>query len=252
MSAWFSLKDHVCVLAGAQGLLGYGVAEALLDMGATVYCLDRTRVQKPLEGEKFIEIDLCDEQSLRGFFASLSKKPNEKFAFLNCSYPRTANWGSLAFENVTMQDWNTNVEMHMGSAFLFSQLAVEKMKDAGGGSLVNFGSIYGILGPDLSIYEGTSIQNPSPYAAIKSGIIGLSRYIATVYGAKNIRANVICPGGIFNGQPESFVKAYEKKTPAGKMGTPKDIAGVAAFLAGPAASYINGQVITVDGGWSAW
>ncbi len=252
MKNWFSLEKHVCIVAGAQGLLGYSIAGALLDSGAEVYSLDRQQTHPPLPGEMFTEIDLCNEVDLRNFFSKLKKRDDEKYSFINCSYPRTTNWGSLDFKNVTMRDWNANVEMHMGSAFLFSQLAVDKMESSGGGSLVNFASIYGILGPDLSIYDGTSIKNPSPYAAIKSGIIGLTRYIATVYGSKNIRANVLAPGGILNEQPESFVKAYSKKTPAGKMGSPADIAGVAAFLVGPAASYINGQVITVDGGWSAW
>lgn len=253
MKNWFSLEGHVCIVAGSQGLLGSSVVKALSDSGAQIIGFDRGLIRKNETYESFDEVDISNENRLNEFFAGLSFEKNTNLAFINCSYPRTESWGKLAFENVGMEELNENLKIHLGSHFHFSQLAVKKMKELGnGGSLVNFGSIYGILGPDLRIYEGTAMNNPAPYAAIKSGIIGFTRYIATSYGQLGIRANVVCPGGIENGQPESFIQAYSQRTPMARMGKADDIAGIVAFLAGPAATYVSGQVISVDGGWSAW
>ena len=126
------------------------------------------------------------------------------------------------------------------------------MKRQGGGSIINFASIYGVVAPDFSIYEGTDMTMPVAYSAIKGGIITLSKYFATYYGGDNIRVNAISPGGIFSGQAESFVDRYAQKTPMKRMGTPEEIAGAVVFLSSNASSYVTGQNLLVDGGWTAW
>lgn len=244
---WFDLSNKKCVLAGSEGLLGRGILNALEECGAEVIGLD-TKISKR---KKTLSIDLTIESEVIDFFRSLGK-PQGDWAFINCSYPRTDNWGSLNLENVSLQTFVKNADIHLGSAFVFSRESAIFLRKQGGGSLVNFGSIYGVVGPDLEIYRGTKLQNPSPYSAIKGGINGLTRYIATSYGKHQVRANVICPGGIYDRQPRSFVKAYEKRTPLGRMAKVEDIAGVVAFLVSPAGSYINGQILMVDGGWTAW
>ena len=118
-----------------------------------------------------------------------------------------------------------------------------------GGNIINLASIYGELGPDWSIYEGTNIANPAAYSASKGGIIQLTKWLATSY-APYIRANAISPGGIFRDQPKSFVNKYSKRVPLGRMATEEDLKGVIAFLASDAASYVTGQTIRVDGGLS--
>lgn len=251
-SVMFGLKDTVCILTGAAGTIGKACALTLLEQGAEVFGCD---VRSPeLEHPKFHfqQLDASDADQLTTYVGSI-KSGAKRWAFIHAAYPRTENWGKLGFLNVKQVDFDKNVQMQLGSAFAFSQLAVQRCVDEKReGILVNFGSIYGELGPDLSIYNGTPMQNPSPYAAIKAGVAGLSRYIATAYGANGIRSNVICPGGIFNAQPQSFVEAYQQNVPLGRMGQPGDIAGVVAFLCSPAASYITGQTLMVDGGWSAW
>jgi NAD(P)-dependent dehydrogenase (short-subunit alcohol dehydrogenase family) len=118
------------------------------------------------------------------------------------------------------------------------------------GSLINFGSIYGVVGPDFSVYRGTKVDLPPPYSAIKGGIINFSRHAASYFGQWGIRINTISPGGIFDNQDAVFVEQYEKKAPLGRMGKPQDIAPVVVFLASKAAGYITGENIMVDGGWT--
>ena len=126
------------------------------------------------------------------------------------------------------------------------------MKEQGGGSIINIGSIYGTVAPDFSIYAGTEMTMPVAYSAIKGGIIALTRYIATYYGSSNIRANVVSPGGIIDRQAQTFIDRYIEKTPLDRMGTPPDVAGAVLFLASDASAYITGQNLLVDGGWTAW
>ena len=122
----------------------------------------------------------------------------------------------------------------------------EKVK----GSIVNFGSIYGIQANDFSIYRGTPMKSPMTYAAIKAGIINGSRYLASYYGKSHIRVNSICPGGVFDHQDRRFVKNYERKVPLGRMANSVDMACAVLFLASEASAYITGTTLMVDGGWT--
>ena len=127
-----------------------------------------------------------------------------------------------------------------------------------GGSIIQFGSTYGVLGQDLTIYEGTDMVENMTYSAIKGGITNLTRLMASYYGKYNVRVNTICPGGISghvagksNGQNPIFLKKYCNKTPLKRMGKPEEIASVVLFLSSKASAYVTGSTIMVDGGWSA-
>jgi NAD(P)-dependent dehydrogenase (short-subunit alcohol dehydrogenase family) len=130
-------------------------------------------------------------------------------------------------------------------------MILEYMKTKEFGSLINMASIYGIQGPDFTVYEGTNMTNPVGYAAIKGGIINLTKYLASYYGQFKIRVNSVSPGGVFDNQPPAFVTNYEKKVPLKKMALPDDIAPSIVFLLSNEASYITGHNLIVDGGWSA-
>lgn len=255
---WFGLENRICVVLGSEGLIGSGCAEALLDCGAGLVLVDKLPISKiSSSASTYISMDLTNDDEFSKLNSvildRLKAKPKAEVFFINASYPRTENWSKLNFLNVTKEELLKNFEIHLGSAFLFSQYSVGFLRTNGrSGGIVNFGSIYGTLGPDLNIYSGTNMNNPSPYSAIKAGIEGFTRYISTVYGSEGIRANLISPGGVENGQPSSFVQAYEKRTPMKRMAKVDDVAGVCAFLVSPAAGYINGQTLFVDGGWSAW
>jgi NAD(P)-dependent dehydrogenase (short-subunit alcohol dehydrogenase family) len=142
--------------------------------------------------------------------------------------------------------------MQLNGYFLSCKQVANQMKKQRKGVIINLGSIYGTVGPDFSIYKGTNLTMPAAYSAIKGGINAFTRYFATYFGKYGIRANVVCPGGIFDNQPKEFVKNYEQKTPLNRMGVPDDVVGAVIFLASDAASYITGQVLMIDGGWTSW
>ena len=118
-------------------------------------------------------------------------------------------------------------------------------------SVINIGSIYGLYGPDMSIYEGTGLNNPAAYSASKGGLIQLTRWLSTVLAPK-VRVNCISPGGILRNQPEKFVKRYVNKTPLKRMGSESDIVGAVIYLASDLSSWVTGQNLIVDGGWGVW
>lgn len=251
----FSLKGKTAVVTGGAGLLGREIVKALIDCGATVYIADtdeRTAENEKRDKEaKFVFLDITNEDSVDNVITNIANDCGKIDILVNSAYPRTRDWG-LRFEKVSFSSWKANIDAHLGGYFICCQKIAEHMKKQRGGTIINIGSIYGVVAPDFSIYDGTEMTMPVAYSAIKGGIIALTNYIATYYGNYNIRANTISPGGIFDNQPESFVEKYSRKTPLGRMGLPREIAGSVVFLASEASSYITGQNIIVDGGWTAW
>ena len=124
------------------------------------------------------------------------------------------------------------------------------MKKQNFGSLINMSSIYGKIGPDFSIYSNTDMTMPAAYSAIKGGINNMTRYLASYYGGHNVRVNTVSPGGIYNNQPQSFVKNYSEKVPLKRMGSPKDIVSAVYYLLTDDAAYVTGHNLIVDGGWT--
>jgi len=248
----FSCKDKVIVVTGGKGLIGAEIAKALSEFGAKVYIADIKKEETTEEtGIKFVELDVSSEDSVKKALSHIVKDGGRIDALINAAYPRTKDW-SLKCEDVVFDSWKENLNSHLGGYFLCCRAAAEEMKRKKSGSIINIASIYGIVAPDFSIYEGTQMTMPVAYAAIKGGIISLTRYIATYYAKYNIRANTISPGGIFNGQDRSFASSYAKKTALGRMGLPQDVVGAAVYLASEASSYVTGTNLIVDGGWCAW
>lgn len=251
----FSCEDKVAIVTGGAGLMGREIVKALHEFGAIVYMADidmkgddRFKNNSQI---KAVSLDVTSKSSIKNAIKKVIKTEGRIDILVNSAYPRTKDWG-VRFEDITYSSWTTNVNNHLGGYFLCCQVAAEEMKRSGGGSIVNLASIYGILGPDFSIYEGTKMTMPAAYAAIKGGIITLTKYIATYYAKYNVRANVVSPGGIYDNQPESFVERYSKKTPLGRMGMPSEVVGAVIYLASDASSYVTGHNLVVDGGWTAW
>lgn len=256
----FLLGNKTAVITGGAGLIGKEIVKALAQAKANVIIADLDKKNgKKLERSlsedglnvSFKKLDITDEESIQETIDSAEKKYDGVDIWVNCAYPRTSDWGKR-FEEVNYESLKKNVDMHMNGYFLCCQKIAEDMKNKGGGVIINFGSTYGVVGPKFDIYEGTEMTMPAPYAAIKGGIINFTRYLATYYASHNIRANVICPGGVYDGQDERFVKRYDENTPLGRMARPEEIAGPVLFLCSDAASYITGEVLMVDGGWTTW
>ncbi|MBS1238342.1 MAG: short-chain dehydrogenase/reductase [Deltaproteobacteria bacterium] len=251
----FSCKNKVAVVTGGLGLIGREIAVALNEFDAKVFIADLGKnSQSIIKGKTNIELiyfDITSETIMSKAMNTIIKRYGKIDIFINSAYPKTKDWGKK-LEKIPFESWKTNVNDHLGGYFLSSRMAAEAMKKSGGGTIINIASIYGMVGPDFSIYENTDITMPAAYSAIKGGIISFTKYLATYCAENNIRANVISPGGILDRQPESFIQKYAKKTPLGRMGCPIDITGAAIFLSSDASSYITGQNIVVDGGWTAW
>ena len=243
------------MITGGAGLIGREITKALCDLGATVYIADlkEGNILDIIgnQNTKFVSLDITSEASVDNAVAHILNESARIDILVNSAYPRTSDWG-LKFEKIPFSSWKENLDNQLGGYFLCCQKVAEKMKKQRNGSIINIGSIYGSVAPDFSIYDGTEMTMPVAYSAIKGGIIALTRYIATYYGAFNIRANVVSPGGIIDQQAQTFIDRYNQKTPLGRMGTPPDVAGGVLFLASDASAYITGQNLLVDGGWTAW
>lgn len=250
----FSCEERIAVVTGGCGLIGKEIVRGLSQYGARVYIADQNEAeaQKLIQNNiRYVNLDIASETSVRDVLKRIVSESGKIDILVNCAYPRTKDWGAK-FENVNFDSWKLNVDNHLGGYFLMCKETAMIMKEQGGGSIINLASIYGVEAPDFSIYEGSEMTMPVAYASIKAGIIAMTKYIATYFGADNIRANAISPGGIYDSQAPSFVEKYSRKTPLGRMGRPHEIVGAVIYLASDASSYVTGQNILVDGGWTAW
>ena len=254
----FSLKGKTAFITGGVGLIGAEISKALASAHAKTIIIDIDENSGMKLSEKLINmgynaffenIDITDLNNIDRNIDQLFEKYNGIDIWINSAYPRTEDWGNKV-EDLCLDSWRENVDMHMNSYSWISRKVCLLMKGKGG-SLINIGSTYGVLGNDFTVYEDTDMTSPMAYSAIKGGIINLTRYLASYFGGYNIRVNSLCPGGVYNNQNSTFVKAYSKKTPLKRMGNPEELASAALFLASDAASYISGATIMVDGGWSA-
>jgi NAD(P)-dependent dehydrogenase (short-subunit alcohol dehydrogenase family) len=252
------------LITGGAGHLGKVMAETMAELGASIVLVD-------LPGAQFenIQYDLihqwkvsclcieCDLE-LEEERKRVIKEIKSDGKGLNCLINNAAFGGATAlegwvmpFEAQSLATWRRALEVNLTAPFHFSQAFAPELKAAQGGNIINIISIYGELGPNWQLYEGTEMGNPAAYAASKGGLAQLTRWLATTL-APQIRVNAISPGGVFRNQPAAFVDRYVSKTPLNRMATEDDFRGAVAYLAGDQSSYVSGQIIRVDGAWSAW
>jgi NAD(P)-dependent dehydrogenase (short-subunit alcohol dehydrogenase family) len=251
----FDLTDRVAVVAGGAGRIGPAVCRALDAHGARVVVADVDReageaLATDLETGAFVSCDVTDEDSVDGLFEHVLDAHGRLDVQVNAAYPRDDSYGT-AFEERSLDAWRANVAAQLDSTALLCRRAVDVMVEQGSGSIVNFGSTYGVQAPDFSVYrEADMPPSPAHYSASKGGILNLTRYLASYLGDRGVRVNAVSPGGVFDDQDPAFVEAYESNTPLGRMAEPEDVAGAVVYLAGDAAAYVTGHNLVVDGGWT--
>lgn len=251
------LKDKKILVVGAAGLLGSELVKELIQQGAKVVAADINieRLQERFsEGYSNVnrsnlelkQIDLSNKDLVVSLFGSIDGLTGA----VNCSYPRNKNYGKH-FYDVAIEDFNENISLNLGSSFLFMQQCADHFnKNKTPFSLVNISSVYGVIAPKFDIYENTPMTMPVEYAAIKSGLIHLSKYVTKYVANSNFRVNVVSPGGIFDNQPSDFLKAYKDETFGKGMLDVKDVLGTIVFLLSSMSDLVNGQNIVVDDGFS--
>ena len=259
-----NLKGRRALITGATGGLGRVMADTLAEMGADLVLVDR-------EGSDFeglsvslterwdvkIECQFCDleHQTQRAELMKIMKDCDKGLNILinNAAFVGTSDllgW-SVPFEQQTVETWRRALEVNLTAIFDLCQGLTPLLKTSQGASIINIASIYGMYGPDWSLYNDTSMGNPAAYSASKGGLIQFTRWLATTI-APRIRVNSISPGGIYRRQPATFLRRYVAKTPLGRMAIEDDFRGVVAYLGSDLSRYVTGQNHVIDGGFGAW
>ncbi len=266
-NSYLRLEGKIALVTGAAGIIGKVLVRSLLEHGASVAMLDMDesslqQQRSELPPEAPVHTYVCD-LSVEAEITDSVAKINQDFGRIDILYNNAASKGSdlLRFfepaETYSMETWREVMSVNLDGLFVMAQNCAQVMAPHGGGAIVQTASIYGALAPDMRIYEGSSymgcqINTPPVYAASKGGVIALTSYLSSVWAQHGIRVNSISPGGIASGQNDVFESQYSNRIPMGRMARTQEIVDAALFLASPAASYITGQNLMVDGGLSTW
>lgn len=266
----FDLTGRTAIVTGGAGILGTRFCTGLAEHGANVAVVD-------IDGEKAHKFALelsdihriksigigCDVSSVESVNSMLKTVINElgDIDILHnnaATKSRSLDDFFAPFEEYSYDAWKQVMSVNLDGMFLIAQAVGKQMvKQEKGGTIIQTSSIYGLVGPDNRIYDGSfylgkQINTPAVYSASKGGVIALTKYLATYWGDKGIRVNTLIPGGVESGQNEEFKKRYSNRVPMGRMGLPDEMVGALIYLASDASSYVTGQCIVVDGGFTAW
>ncbi len=272
----FSLEGEIIVFTGGYGLIGAAVVNGLAELGARVAVIEPNpndaRTRETFGGAESIAVfkaDVTSRAALDSALAEIKARFGTPTGLVNNaaldSPPGAPIEENGPFETYPEASWDKVMDVNVKGVFLCSQVFGAEMAAAGRGAIVNVASIYGTVSPDQSLYEyrrqdGETFYKPVAYAASKSALYNLTRYLAAYWGPKNVRANSVTFAGVFNGQDPRFLEAYVKKIPLqrgpdhakrGNMAAPGDYVGAVAFLLAPASSYMTGADLKIDGGFTA-
>lgn len=247
------------MITGGAGLIGREFCSLVAENGgiAVVADINLKEAQKVVDNicSKYpdaafaAELNITVKNSIQTLLVTLKEKYGEISAVVNNAYPRNKNYGRK-LEDVEYSDFCENVGLHLGGYFLVAQQFGLFFKKQGHGNIVNMASIYGVIAPRFEIYEDVSFTMPVEYAAIKSGVVHLTRYLAQYLKKSGVRVNCLSPGGVLDNQPEPFLRAYNEYCGTKGMLDTKDLNGALAFLLSDESRYINGQNLIVDDGFT--
>lgn len=269
LSSLQKLTNNWVLLTGGAGYVAQAAAQALLEAGAYVILLDR--IQSGLEQAKkdlinfssdfesniyLVSCDLSLESDIRRAMVEVGEISNGRLNVLinNAAFVGTdklEGW-CVPFEQQSLTTFKQCVDVNLSAPFLLCQLAkplfdshTDPVK-----SIINVSSIYGVVGPQMDLYEGTEMGNPAAYGTSKSGLIQLTKWLSSTL-SPSIRANNLILGGLFRGQDERFLSRYNAKVPLQRMATEEDVKGAIAYLASELSNYMTGQSLYLDGGWTS-
>jgi NAD(P)-dependent dehydrogenase (short-subunit alcohol dehydrogenase family) len=272
----FDLTGTTAVITGAVGMLGMEHAAALLESGATVVLTDideaglasaRESLSRSVDVTRILSrlMDVSQPEAINAVAADLATAGRRVDILVNNAAidPKVnANQDVVEtsrLENFPLDRWNLQMAVGLTGAFLCSQAFGTVMaRDGKGGVILNIASDLSVLSPDQRLYrrEGVAEEmqpvKPVTYSVIKAGLIGLTRYLATYWADRGVRANALSPGGVFNDQNEEFVRRLTSLIPLGRMARRDEYRAAVQFLCSDASSYLNGQNIVMDGGRSVW
>lgn len=269
----FDLTGRVAVVTGGVGLLGAEFCKTLAEAGAAVAVVDLNgaaaeKVAAALVADgyraKAVPTDITKPESVNAMVETVVREFGRLDILVNSAAldpkfdPDAAAKGIApgAFEDYPLEQWNAALNVNLTGMFLVTQACVRQMNAQGQkGSIINICSTYGLNGPDQRIYikDGKRVAfKPVYYTVTKGGVLGFTKYLAAYYASTEIRVNALTPGGVFNNHEEYFVKNYSAKTILGRMAKKDEMNGALLFLASDASSYMTGNNVVVDGGWTAW
>jgi 2-deoxy-D-gluconate 3-dehydrogenase len=269
----FDITGRVSVVTGGAGLLGAEFCRTLAEGGASVAVVDLNA-----DAAQKLAAALCDDgyqatgfgtditkpESVRELVASVLKEYGRLDVLVNSAaldpkFDASASEKGISpgnFEDYPLDQWNSALNVNLTGMFLITQACVKPMLQQGRkGSVINICSTYGLNGPDQRIYikDGKRVAfKPVYYTVTKAGVLGFTKYLAAYYAETEIRVNALTPGGVFNNHDDYFVKNYSAKTILGRMARKDEMNGALLFLASDASSYMTGNNVVVDGGWTAW
>jgi NAD(P)-dependent dehydrogenase (short-subunit alcohol dehydrogenase family) len=254
----FSLKGKVAVVTGGAGLYGRQIVTALAEAGAKTFIAARDTVKlEAVAAEErargndvtALPLDLSSDESIEALHREVMAHAGRCDVLVNNAVTRSALEG-WAHDLV---EFDKSLRVNASALFKITHLFGEDMRKQKSGSIINIGSIMGMVGVEMANYDGTDMTpNPSPiYHYEKGGMLNFTRWAASILGADNVRVNCLSPGGFFNSQPAPFVKAYSARTQLGRMANETDLKGAIVFLASDASVYVTGTNIPIDGGYTA-
>ncbi|NPV57485.1 MAG: SDR family oxidoreductase [Anaerolineae bacterium] len=266
----FRLDGKTALVTGGAGLLGRQFSRTLAQAGAHVLAADvdgasagRVAAEMNAAGLKAsgCQVDVTDPTSVKGMVGEALDRTG-RLDVLVCSAALDPKFDAAgegrhasAFEEFPLAAWQQALDVNLTGMFLCAQQAVRPMLQQGAGAIILICSTYGLVGPDQRIYERPGEPpryKPVFYSVTKAGVLGLTRYLATYYAGKNIRANALTPGGVFNDHDDLFNANYSARAVMGRMARQDEMNGALLFLASEASSYMTGANLVVDGGWTAW
>lgn len=260
MNDMFDVRDRVVAITGGLGQLGREFCRTFVERGAKVVALDMATADAP-QGVLAVQADVTQRASLEAALREIEARLGSPHVLVNSaaidSPPNAPLEENGPFETFPDASLDRVLDVNVKGVIRTCQVVGGRMAELGRGSIINISSIYGMVSPDQRIYEyrrgdGEQFYKPIAYAASKSALFNVTRYLATYFAPRGVRVNTLTFGGVFNNQDPRFVEAYTAHVPLGRMAKKTDYNGPVVFLASDASSYMTGANLVVDGGWTAW